>query len=447
MRQLVGVVCMVAAVAGCPGSDRRTRGDAGAGSDSGVVRECGEAGASMDARDCNCDTDCRTGALCIPEDRAVSPRGFCGRSCTSDADCMDGTVCSEVAGSEDVGLCTLPCEAHTDCPAGDVCFDRECYGYCRSDADCLSGRCHATSRRCLWGEEPAGAGVYGACVRDEDCQSGSCNANNGRCTTLCLISAQDCPDGAVCVGGFFDTGDVGYCVPPCVDGGCADPELECRDLGIPEGRTGCMKPWPDAACKGRPAGNTDGLPCGCHDDCMEGTLCQSEERTGLPGGICSRPCDTTSDCPDEGTICLGGVYCARSCFAESDCGPGRICWSNACYPFCTSDAECEVSTCDPYYAQCQPSPDAGLAMGAVCTADSQCKSGICLTADGDEGYCGALCRVSAQSCPDGAVCVGDGTDDVGTCYPLCTSPADCTAEGRESCVGTTFPSDAPNHCE
>lgn len=441
MRRTVWCVVMASAVwLGCGSSRDR----AGGGTDAGA-RMCGEPGSVLGGLPCMCDEDCAgASAICADEATIGAPGGFCAPPCESDADCGEGRVCEMFSG-ETLGLCSIACTTHADCPPGNVCFVDTCYPYCQRDDECLSGLCDPYSRACNKGADPPGAGLYASCVRDDDCRSGSCDADTGRCTTLCLVSEQDCPEGAVCVGVFFEE-DVGVCHPRCVDGSCEDPGLECRDAGTPAGEQVCMAPEGGAGCMGRADGNTDGRVCGCDDDCLPGTLCAEEDTSGQPGGMCLRRCEVTTDCPDESTVC-NGVYCTPSCSEDSDCGPGpRICSGRQCMPFCTTDADCAAGTCNPYSGDCEPVPTDGLEMGAACSADEECRSEICLMAGRDVGVCSSFCRVSAQTCPDGAVCAGDGLDDTGICYPPCTDTTDCPAGGWV-CTPTHFPADAPDHCE
>jgi MYXO-CTERM domain-containing protein len=73
---------------------------------------------------------------------------------------------------------------------------------------------------------------------------------------------------------------------------------------------------------------------------------------------------------------------------------------------CGDDYDCEDGTCSPHGAT-----------GDTCESNEDCLNGTCGTI-GDESYCTEACT-SADSCPDGTSCNGDGycwpSDDGGGC--------------------------------
>jgi len=75
-------------------------------------------------------------------------------ACTTDADCPPPTTCDD-------GRCAHgECREDDDCPCGQYCDGELCRLPCSSDDDCIEGRCHAPSGRCL------------TCLDDDDCPAG-----------------------------------------------------------------------------------------------------------------------------------------------------------------------------------------------------------------------------------------------------------------------------------
>ena len=48
------------------------------------------------------------------------------------------------------------------------------------------------------------------------------------------------------------------------------------------------------------------------------------------------------------------------------------------------------------------------------------RSAICF-----DGFCGSLCSVVRQGCPDDGVCVGSASDNMGICYLACGPGGEC----------------------
>lgn len=125
---------------------------------------------------------------------------------------------------------------------------------------------------------------------------------------------------------------------------------------------------------------------------------------------------------------------------------------------CSSDADCPYinetdSSGEEYFAgklTCQngtcgwgsggtTAPKGEL--GAGCTSNNNCKTGLFCQYYGNEGFCSQQCKPSAQNCPSGFVCLGyQGGGDTGACIPgedepqptkgageSCTSSAECTS--------------------
>ncbi|MBX7192917.1 MAG: hypothetical protein K1X94_12705 [Sandaracinaceae bacterium] len=244
-----------------------------------------------------------------------------------------------------------------------------------------------------------------------------------------------------------------------------------------------------AGCGGDapPPGDDAGVPvvgtaCGPGQACGPGLTCL----TDFPGGYCTSLC--------EGAACVAGAICDRgispalctdACATRADCREGYQCWRGGCVPACTDGPSCgmegasceggqcvgaectDPSMCPPGWSClagiCTEVPDGGpvlLGLGAACTMDAECSSGICLPPERG-GICSIGC-VDALSCTSttpfsaacgpvthagavGTFCIpyrGSGalngdpcttneecqssTCLVGTCTEACNEPRDCT---------------------
>lgn len=232
-----------------------------------------------------------------------------------------------------------------------------------------------------------------------------------------------------------------------------------------------------------------GAPCTTDAECPTGPdgeaplVCITAASTaqfggGPQGGYCSAPCADTADCQaldglsacglfDATTntgycigLCVPGasnVKCyaerAQACF-ESPNNPGL----GACFPVCQSDAACGPGLfCDLGSAGlgvCTAAQPVGGDIGAPCTADTavtDCKSGVCVElANGSGAVSGSFCSANCtyglvEGCgydvvatERNALCGQAQSDtgdagDVGFCFELCDTPADCTQAGWD-CV-------------
>lgn len=175
-------------------------------------------------------------------------------------------------------------------------------------------------------------------------------------------------------------------------------------------------PGPDAA-----SAVVVGAPCGAGNSCGPGLTCLAD----FPGGYCTALCD--------GAPCAAGAVCDRvispplctdACTARSECRAGYQCWRGGCVPSCIDDSSCgmvgarcaegqcvgpectDAAMCPPgrdcLAGVCVEVPDAGpmlLPVGARCTVDAACSSGICLPPER-----GGLCT---RACADALQCAGE----------------------------------------
>ena len=205
--------------------------------DAGPDTGCGAPGGSLDGWRCRCDDDCTAGAICLVEAVAGDPGGVCQRACD-----MPGVTCSAGAACRTElpdPLCYAQCTSPADCQAGRVCDGEWCVSRCQADAECLSGHCDPWQAACTDGTPRSGGGLFAACTSHDECRSNLCTEHG--CVTLCSLSRDGCPDGAICFGAG-DT-DSGLCGQPCgttLD--CDDSRLECVGVPAPAGASACVPP-------------------------------------------------------------------------------------------------------------------------------------------------------------------------------------------------------------
>jgi hypothetical protein len=234
-----------------------------------------------------------------------------------------------------------------------------------------------------------------------------------------------------------------------------------------------------------------GAPCTTDAECPTGPngetplICITASSTaqfggGPQGGYCTAVCSDTEECQaldglsacglyDNATqsgyciaLCVPGtsnVKCfadrAQACF-ESEANPGL----GACFPVCQSDTACGPGLFCDLGAQglgvCTAAPPVGGDVGAPCTPETEltdCKSGLCIELANDAGevsgrLCSANCtfgliqgcgydRVTSERrdalCGQAQTENGD-VGDVGFCFELCDTAADCTQAGWECVV-------------
>jgi len=420
--------------------------------------------------DCPCSGSATCGAdhVCTGSSTGVAP----GSACTVDADCGGGGA--ECDRRLPGGYCLVPgCTVGgSDCPAGSFCIslgqEGACVeGRCSVDADCSragEGYVCDTDDSC-WSYafaevNPSGAAMGDGCTDDAGCKSDTClpELSNGSptgypggyCTSMGRPDVQgSCPAGSACKqveafdatlcldtcqdSGECRTGyscDQGACTPTpvCGDNVCNGTETKatcCQDCGCDAGGACDTTLAPPACAMANPAGKKPGEACAQDSECM-GADAQCLK---LPGGYCVMP-----GCTVGGTDCPAGTVCIV--FGEDDSGNEiDVCAAGPC----TNDASCarqgEGYICDTDQSCWSyvyvPENVGGAKMGAACTQDAQCESGICIAEDWDVGftggYCSAACRAAvAASCPADSKCV-DETDLLGVhvCAQICTQATDC----------------------
>lgn len=203
-----------------------------------------------------------------------------------------------------------------------------------------------------------------------------------------------------------------------------------------------------------------GGACRCTGDCEPGAECATEAESGFPGGMCLRPCDP-ADPPRAGFVCRmlkgGNAYiptcgarggtCRDAWFCRVYTGATRPADRYQCEPMCSDDAQCPArGHCDRYTGFCQATKE-GRANNDPCTADTQCRGGLCFRSG--MGACTSICDARTGFCPDDGYCLppvqADAGAHNGSCLARCARLADCRAGftcmramGQGVCVPNTL---------
>ncbi len=361
---------------------------------------------------CDADAECLHG-LCL--------NGQCASPCVESADCEGGLACASrvvtlPGGNASVQVCVLPPEET-----------------CQRDGECRGGEVCAAIRRgdrvdFACGDGNPGGGDSGAgCSADAECLHNLCL--DGACAEPCALD-NDCTD-QLCGAQRADTEqgavNVQVCTAPepCQAARQCDADQTCyvRDVGAQAVETVCLAP--------NSGGRTPGMACAQDSQCAS-NLCLTEwVRTA-----CSAPCEVNADCP-AGWSCLSREVRGSAESALNVCvpPPPTPCQSNT---DCAGLHVCSVvvnRAGDGLDSVCVDPAGPGTP-GASCSADAQCRAGICLN-----GACSGLCRDAAvcglgQLCLEGEVTRGGLSDT----FNLCTTLPD------EACGATRECSDGVRVC-
>lgn len=312
---------------------------------------------------------------------------------------------------------------------------------CRSDLDCVTGRCVAQPGRTL----PDGSPLLTCALPCDD--QGRCQTSNEGCIAseyegqsmgFCFQAFQPCPQGDECAPPqqCLDMHQIGagkICLDPCEgwrDAVHCGGQLTCVS-DASESHFGCFPGWP-------------GYPCAsddqCHEDLQEGTTC-IEPRADPSMTLCTKTCDSDADCTfgdlssATGYFCLDGIcrVIGQPCGVTGfplECGAGMECANffgdgEDAYRFCTiscdspradsaADPACPAHfTCANLLQTSSPPVEVrpfcvqGLPGMMPCSRDTECWDSF---------------QDGSQSC---ASLTGQPITEVGTCSVPCMSDADC----------------------
>ncbi len=280
-----------------------------------------------------------------------------GALCLSRFDCQSG-IC-------DFGLCSDGGE-----PNGSVC---------QTNGVCASGICNFGF--CIGAPQAAGV----PCTTDAACRSGDCTAgfciqrcNDGFCDGLekcgdvnagleCTVDCGLCGNGALCVSNADCTSGIcnfGFCIGGNLPSGSpCTTSLACRSGTCTAGL--CIQRCGDAFC--------DGVEkCG---DANAGLECTTDCGRCGNGAVCISNGDCASNACNFG-ICASNLPNGTPCSTSNACSSGR-CLAGLCAPqtFC-GDLSCNGGeTCSTCTLDCGP---CCKLIGAICTSNGQCCSGVCI---------------------------------------------------------------------
>jgi hypothetical protein len=403
---------------------------------------------------CTRDESCTTG-VCLRETRqgehSVWLDGYCSGNCVSWQPCPSGT-CLRL--EDERSYCVSSCKDDRGCRAGYVCATSvgACLPDCRSGWSCGDTlTCNTKTGTCDPPEVTPGP-IGAPCTWNVECASGLCTPeqgtsgptywSGGSCTLDCSIAS--CPSGSTCVtyesgAAFCSTScttssecrssyvcatSVGACLPDCRLGWSCGSTLTCNT------KTGTCDP--PAVTPG-----PIGAPCTWNVECASG-LCTPEQGTSGPtywsGGSCTLDCSVAS-CP-SGSTCVtyesGAAFCSASCTTSSACRSSYVCATSvgACLPDCRLGWSCgSTLTCNTKTGTCDPSAVTPGPIGAPCTWNVECASGLCTPEQGTSGptyWSGGSCTFdcSTVACPSGATCMQFESDG-SFCIASCATLADC----------------------
>ena len=241
------------------------------------------------------------------------------------------------------------------CPTGASCDD--------GNACTINDTCNA-SYVCV--------GTPAVCTESDQCHAvGTCDTQTGLCTNPPKPNGMACDDSNACT--LTDTCQAGTCVGsnPVV---CAASDT-CHTAGMCDPTSGiCSNPSkPDGiAC-------TDSNMCDMARTCMSG-VCAGTPTVCAPPDQCHQAgtCDPASGSCSyaaraDGTACDDGNACTLT-----DTCMGGICTGGSAVVCSAGDACHDVGICSPITGTCS---NPARMDGTPC-AGGECKSGVCMSADG-----------------------------------------------------------------
>jgi hypothetical protein len=381
------------------------------------VARCGtesNCSANADCASMACESGCCLKA-CASQGECPVPlecdEGACRQpvmiGCSSDADCAASQTSPHC---DTLNSFCVPCVTDDQCPANSTCTDHACVVPvkmgCDADVDCadpLLPHCLTGMRVCV------------SCLDDGDCRTdgGSmiCNKTTNACEAPRVGCATDSDCNSLPATPHCRVGD-SVCVQCTIPQQCTNfPADTCYALNTcgPVGSCGS-----DADCL------TGDLPYCATDThkcvaCVDNSACSPGFGCG-PGHTCipSTGCTINGNCSAPTPVCHAASGACVGCLSNINCGSDGTCTDTVCHypppPLCQHDSDCPsgkvcaaaIYPHDDTHAGnlCVPRNTGGSqGPGALCSSDSQCRSGLCLVA-GVLGYCQGGCTTDAE-CPGG----------------------------------------------
>ena len=238
------------------------------------------------------------------------------------------------------------------------------------------------------------------------------NNNNNLPTPGDCSDPSDCPDQWDCVDQTCEA-------PTCLDDGdCPSGQACAIELADPDTM--------ELRCR------LDGDRAATGDDCSEHTDCRSLH---CLDGTCTAPCESE-------TPCAGG----DSCLEQAIDRDGHTAVFDLCVPTpfieCQDPDDCQLDgrTCNEFTydaagdldgASCGFTYPGEASLGAECSDNSICESGLCLARDDGSGFCSLFCSDAQAHCGSDQVCP-QVLENHGLCFDGCDSNDDCPTD--EVCV-------------
>ncbi len=333
------------------------------------------------------ENECGDGAcLTYPDSN-----GYCAAACPSGT-CTGQDTCASIQGTK---FCIRVNGRTPDCSGGTATT-------CQNDQQCRPNveRCDLNVGRCI-ARSATDVPLGQACTNDEGCgESGFCIS--GRCTQACdWLNTRSCPANYYCTGRLTGLCGDGYCAAGAAGGSAigadCSADTQCQSLFCSDGK--CSQPCNPSGANTCPAGTicaagTSAACGGCRLAASLGDLCTANESCASrlcimvnQDSYCSRLCGTSMPCPtdfvctesDGGSVCIAtrnGL--GLSCTANEQCRSG-ICATEGSRRFCTRFA-----------TPSEPCP-IGFTAAAVQGSTEQ----VCRPSSGGRSGCG--CRVGSRS--------------------------------------------------
>lgn len=373
--------------------------------------------------DGTCERECFAAIDC-PKDRPACVRGTCAASTT------DSGVLTDSSGVDASGVDSSPVDSgtpvddtsvapdteppvDTSVPPSDTSTGSKAYlTACSSDAECVSGKCTASSPRFC----TKACSSHAECAHGQICGGGVCRIDD---------TGTACTSAAGCVEYCGGIAGASHCTHSCSTGADCPAGFACASAGGVKICVNIEKPCGVATECPSGLGFCGSSGVGCTSECTTAADCPSHW-VGTPGYTCESRSGKNVCIPPSGVI--GGSPMGTTCTFTSDSPPRNYCRSEVCDDTTapgTCIQRCSLPGGCPRGWGCFPLEDpagtplicvaAGAAwLGSSCSRSSDCLSGICQK----PGYCTRMC-VDGY-CPTGMACSSTGviaTD--GTPVKLC----------------------------
>jgi hypothetical protein len=306
-------------------------------------------------------------------------------------DCNDGNASIRPGAPEVCNGVDNDCDRRTvdNCGVSDPCGVKQgntWYDFpagtdqCRPDLICVSN-VSTGARTCgSFCNQTTGTGLNDSCAVTEGCYRNLVDSDNlhlcSVLTTGASTTGQTCTASTSCRTGDCQTGDgsPAYCSDKCThESGCS-ANTTCY------AQKQAIVPGPGPQIQGYYY----------YSFCRLDTRITAAKNTGA---TCA-----AGECRAGADMCLNGK-CAESCCQHSDCGAGYNC--SIAGPSANTGYVSGGQQIWSIVPACVPTPSGATRVsGAACTANTQCRSGIC---DRNLNICIDLC-CNSSSCPNGTTC-------------------------------------------